>query len=480
VIKRVAGLTAAAVLAAGFLGVAPSAGATPGGLAWAPCELGQPTPGLECATLTVPLDYANPGGESIEVAVSRLRGTNPAARRGVLVLNPGGQGDTTLALPLTLGFPNAVPLSLRDSYDLVAFDPRGIGRSTRLSCHLRPPAFIIPPPYAVTPEDVDRQADAARAVAEQCLAAPGASMIRHLTTANVARDMDRIRIALGEQRISYLGYSYGSYLGAVYATLFPERTDRVVLDSVVGPGGTDVTWSRRQGLGMELRFGDFASWAAAADASYGLGATPEAVRAKYFELAGRLDAQPLGNVTGPLFRWATEAFLNNEANFALIAQIWQALDHGVPLQIPGPPGDFDFSGLLALSCNQPNWPHDIATYRANVARDRARYPLFGAASANVWACAFWPRPASAAVRIDGRGPSNILLVNNVRDEGTPLTGALEMRLALGNRARLLTIDQGGHVAYLYETNACANNAVTSYLTGGDRPRDSFCPAGTRR
>src|SRR4030088_3232012 len=137
--------------------------------------------------------------------------------------------------------------------------------------------------------------------------------------------MDRIRAALRERRMSYFGVSYGTYLGAVYATLFPDRTDRIVLDSSLGPGGLDVTASRRSALGFQDRFPDFAAWAAERDSTYGLGATPAAVTTTYFELANQLDQAQVGGVDGKLFRLTTFGALYSDRDFPSLAQLWQAV-----------------------------------------------------------------------------------------------------------------------------------------------------------
>jgi pimeloyl-ACP methyl ester carboxylesterase len=136
-----------------------------------------------------------------------------------------------------------------------------------------------------------------------------------------------------------------------------------------------------------------------------------------------------------------------------------------------------FSGLLHLVCNNSDWPSDVRTYQRAVARDRVLFPMLGAATANIWPCAFWPaEQLEPPVRIGDRGPSNILIVQGLRDPGSPLPAALEMRAALGNRARLLTVDHGGHKAYLYFNNACTDEIVTRFLVSGERPAtDRHCP-----
>jgi pimeloyl-ACP methyl ester carboxylesterase len=300
----------------------------------------------------------------------------------------------------------------------------------------------------------------------------------YITSANVARDMDRIREALGEQRISYLGYSEGTHFGAIYAALFPNRTDRMVFDSVAGLGGLDAVGARRYGLGFEIRFPDFTSWAASRDADYGLGTTPDQVRATYLRLVDRLDQQPVAGITGAALRALTFGLLFSDTTFDYLAGALVALGNGQPPPPPPFAPGGDFSGMLHLACNEPGWPTDVQTYQDHVARDRVRYPLFGPAAANVWPCAFWPVTPQPSVDLSRAASSNILLVNNLRDPGTVYLGAVELRRVLGDRAQLVTVDAGGHLSYLYGHNTCADTIETAFLVNGTRPpTDWFCPSG---
>jgi pimeloyl-ACP methyl ester carboxylesterase len=483
--RRLTAAAVAAVLVATglLLGPAPLAAAgraaeASTSLSWGPCPgVPEPTLGLECTTVTVPLDHAKPRDETIDIAVSRLPSTRPDKRRGVLLLDVGGQGDSQAALPLTL-VSLGLPSSVRERYDLIEFDPRGIGRSAPLTCDLRPDqaATLIPPPYAKDAADVEQRAAQAREIAEQCANSATGHMLPYITTTNMARDMDRIRQALGEQRISYLGYSEGTRLGTVYAALFPNRADRMVFDSVSGLGGLDSIGARRWGLGVEIRFPDFARWAASRDAAYGLGATADQVRATFLEVVDRLDQQPVAGINGATLRALTFGLLFNDSTFPLLAESLRALGNGQPPPPFPPVAGGDFSGNLALVCNKPGWPRDVEAYQRHVALDRVRYPLFGPAAANVWPCAFWPATPEPPVDISKARSSNILLVNNLRDPGTPYVGALELRRALGERARLVTIDRGGHLSYLFGDSACGDRIETDFLVDGKRPpTDWFCP-----
>ncbi|MFI7100823.1 alpha/beta hydrolase [Streptomyces sp. NPDC050161] len=448
-------------------------------LRWGACP-GPAEAALRCARLAVPLDYRRPDGRTIDVEVSRLASTKPAERRGVLLLNPGGPGLPGLPVPALMKLPEKV----RDRYDVIGFDPRGVGHSAPVTCGFTRAQGEVAanPPTPGNAADVAAQAAAAKRLATQCTTSKTADLLPYLTTANTARDMDRIRAALGVPKISYYGESYGTYLGAVYTTLFPHRGDRIVLDSSLPPDGYDAEALRSQGAGFENRFPDFAKFAASASRQYHLGSTPAAVREKYFQLAARLGNKPVHGYDGTTFRVVTAAMMRADSDLAGLAAIWHALDTNQP-----PPGSGDVGGgaysdnypaaYLGVICGDSRWPTALTTYQHNVAADRARYPMYGAFAANVRPCAFWPAPAEPKVKITDRGPSDVLMVQNLRDPATPLPGALRTRRALGERARMVTVDQGGHVAYLTGPNACGNDAVTDYLATGKRPaHDTYCPA----
>ncbi|WP_409462520.1 alpha/beta hydrolase [Amycolatopsis sp. GA6-003] len=467
---------AAAALTATAL---PASAAKPA-LHWGLCPADISSPVLQCAALQVPLDYRNPAGKKISVEISRLPSSDPAKRRGVLLFNPGGPGGPGLTFPLTWASLGA-PASLLAEYDLIGFDPRGVEHSTPVSCELSPEQLVLAPKYAHNREEVAQASATAKQIARKCADSASAPILPYITTANTARDMDQIRAALGEAKISYYGLSYGTYLGGVYASLFPDRTDRVVLDSVVGPGGVDVTTARRFGEGMQDRFPDFAKWAAVRNSSYGLGATPAEVTATFFALADKLDRHPAGGLDGSLFRLGTHSLSYQTFSFPRLAQIWQALLNDQPgsAQLPAVNADqSQRSTMISVLCGDNAWPRQISTYQENVAHDRAKHPMLGGSAANVWPCAHWAKqPLEPPVQFSDQGPSNLLLVQNLRDPATPLSGALETREAFGNRARMVTVDQGGHGVGLPFLNGCGFAAVTDYLVHGTRPAtDKFCGA----
>ncbi|MEV6279140.1 alpha/beta hydrolase [Nocardia sp. NPDC051832] len=461
---------------------------------WGACPEGIEDPAagpaqLQCATVPVPLNYSEPEGAQIEIMISRLASKHPDKRRGVLMLNPGGPGGSGLDQPKFLAA-QGLPADVLDSYDVIGMDTRGVGHSAPVSCGFTDDQayFGNIPPYAVNDAAVTERATVAQGVAEQCAANDREGRLRYVSTANMARDLDRIRAALGEDKASYLGYSYGTALGAAYASMFPQQADRIVLDSNIGDTYLDHDGMRLYGRGMEETFPDFAEWAAARHDSYGLGRTPEEVRRTYFTLAERLDANPVDGMDGGLFRFGTFFTLYRPALYASAAESWKSLlETGRPGLAGGrPPGtgapaptDNAWSVFLAVTCNDVEWPEDIQTYHRAVAEDREQYPLYGAATSNVMPCAYWKlRPSEPPVRIDNTGPADVLIMQNQRDPVTPLRGGELLDEKFGQRSRLVTVDGSGHGVYVLGANPCASEVVTRYLVDGAMPEnDIACRAG---
>ncbi|HUR08994.1 MAG TPA: alpha/beta hydrolase [Nonomuraea sp.] len=475
---------ATAILAAGLVAPAQAAATS-----WSACPAG---PGVdarqECATLQVPLDYQAAGGPTTSLAVSRIRTAKPASRRGVLLIIPGGPGSPGLNRPSVMV--KKLPQDVLDRYDIIGFDPRGVGQSSPVSCGLetRDLSLTKLKPYPGADGGIAENVAWSRRIAEAC-ARNGGPLIRHITTRNAARDIDGIRRALGEQKISYWGVSYGTYAGAVYATMFPERTDRVVLDSNDDPDPNRVArqWLANYAVGVEDRFPDFAAWAAARDGEYGLGTDAAAVRQTFLKLAADLDREPLpwpganpAELNGNLLR---ETMLNafySDANFPMLAGLMRAALTSGEL----PPSNTPPAAVLqntaavagATMCNDVEWPDSVAAHQRQVARDRIAHPLTAGMPVNMGPCAYWPvKPAERPVRVSSHGPANVLLIQNLRDPSTPYSGALKMRQAFGQRARMVSVDSGGHGVYLANGNTCGDQSVTDFLTTGRLPlRDKNC------
>ncbi|SNT29201.1 alpha/beta hydrolase [Rhodococcoides kyotonense] len=478
-----------AILAAGCAQTSTQAAPEPADLQWTTCPDGVENPEtgpprLQCATVPVPLDYDDPDGEQIDLTISRLQSENPDERRGSLMLNPGGPGGTGLDQPNFL-VQQGMPQEVLDSYDLIGIDTRGIGHSSPISCGFTDDVeyYGAVPPYAFDDAAFAEQAKTAEEVADRC-AANNDGRTQHVTTANMARDLDSIRAALGEEKGNFLGYSYGTALGAAYASLFPDTSDRIVLDSNIGDTHLDQDGMRSYAVGMEDTFPDFENWAAQRNEQYGLGSTPEQVRDTYFSLADKLDRTPVEGVDGRAFRLAAFVTLYNPASYDAAAENWAYLRQAPPsdqvsaISSLAPQMDNNWSVFLAVTCNDVKWPDDPAAYQQAVKEDRTEYPLFGAAAANIMPCAYWQiDQTEPPVEVNDDGPTNILVAQHQRDPVTPMLNGELIDDKFGDRSRLLTVDGSGHGVYNLGKNPCAQDVITDYLVDGTMPdEDVTCPA----
>ncbi|KAA6221470.1 alpha/beta hydrolase [Streptomyces albofaciens JCM 4342] len=467
-------------------------------LDWQPCgSTPAKAASQQCATLKVPLDYKDPGGRQIDLAVSRIPAEDPAARRGALLLIPGGPGGTGLDRPATAKLSER----LRAAYDIIGFDPRGMGHSSPVSCGLpyADLAMTTLRPWPAADGSIDGNVAAARRTAAAC-ARNGGPVLRGISTANEARDIDRIRQALGEHRLSGLGVSYGAYTGAVYAQLFPDRTAHWVLDSNGDPDPARVErgWLANSAVGAEDRFPDFAARAADPARADRLADRPEEIRPLFLDLAARLDRTPLpwpdanpAELNGNVLRQQLLTSLHSDSRLDGLITLMRAarakLDDpkapDLPAQPVPSPADIEAQQQTAAVstatlCNDVAWPRSPGKHARDVAADRVRHPLTAGMPVNITPCSFWPAPpAERPVRITPHGPSNVLLIQNRRDPNTPLAGARAMRRAFGDRARMITVEAGGHGVYKGDDRTCADARTTAFLLTGARPAtDITCPA----
>jgi pimeloyl-ACP methyl ester carboxylesterase len=462
---------------------------------WGACpdDVPDPLKQLQCALVPVPLDYSDPDGTMIDIMISRLASASPEDRRGILVLNPGGPGESGLTQPIALA-KLGLPLNVQNAYDLIGMDTRGIHHSAPISC-----GFTVEqnytgavPHYAADSAAVAAEAEIVKGIAAQCAANDVNGTMAHITTANTARDLDVIREALGEEKLSFYGVSYGTALGAAYASLFPDRSDRIVLDSAIGDTYLDQDGFRRYGLGAEETFPDFANWLSERDGTYQLGSTPDEVREMYFTLAAQLDETPMaaGILDGHLFRLTTFVSMYNESIYSTAAQMWEyvrtADEGGVTGMLVDDgfmapdgtatagaltPNDNSYSDFLAVTCNDSEFSDDISVYQEAVIEDRERYPVFGAATANMTPCAYWAHePSEPPVEIVDDGPENILIVQNMHDPVTPYAGGVMLSDKFEERSTLVSVDGTGHGVYIYGDSACADNITTRFLVDGTMPK----------
>ncbi len=440
----------------GGAGAPPATAAfAPEPLAWQHCGGGH-----ECATLAVPLDHDDPGGAHLELALRRDPADDPDRRIGSLLINPGGPGASGVDF-VGFGFDPAIT----DRFDVVGFDPRGVGASTALECGGAPvEAFLAVDSGPDSPAEQDELEAAALAVAEDCGARDG-ELLAHVGTDDVVRDIDLIRRALGEEQISFMGFSYGTLLGVRYAEAFPGGARAIVLDGVVDPAHDFRAFLRGQTVAFEATMSDvFAACDDSPSCPAGGG------EAAYDEVARRVESEPIDagdTALGPS-DLATAAIYVTYAP-ALWSSFYAAMADGL-----GGDGEalYDlaegyrsfggFTAYVAVECVDSAHPTGAAEYQAFAQELSAISPRFGAAIANeLLPCAFWPvPPAGQPASITAPGAPPILVIGNTGDAATPFVQAQRVADNLESGA-LLTYEGQGHTSY--GSSACVDDVVAAFL-----------------
>lgn len=478
----------AAALVPAVAGARPAAFGEPEtaiALAWTPCD-----GGFQCATLAVPLDYANPGGPTISLGLVRRPAANPAARIGVLLMNPGGPGGSAIDLVEH----NSVSASVRARFDLVGFDPRGVGRSTPISCHSGMTAYFAADPSPDTEAEWTALEHVAASFANECAANHGA-LLPYLGTRNAARDMDRVRIALGEETISYLGYSYGTTLGAVYADMFPNRLRAMVLDgaydffSVTGDEQL-----RRQSIGFEGALSAFLANCGAACPF----ARNGSARGGLDALLAAVETAPIAVPSGDRPLGPGEANLG--ISFGLYSRsYWPTLSAAITNALGGngalllymadaylqrePDGSYPGSNdvYIAVSCVDYAWPSSPAGFRAPAALARASAPVFGAPNLlqSALPCATWAAPSDPLTPPRAEGAPPILVIATTNDPATPYAEGVAHAKQLATGVLLTHVGEG-HTIY-GQGNACVDSVVNAYLLTLAAPVDGArCEPGASK
>ncbi|MFD8236524.1 alpha/beta hydrolase [Streptomyces sp. NPDC059696] len=494
--KRAVALCGAAVVLAGTCTAVPAEAGASGtattpryaGLSWKSCAT-EDHPTLQCASLKVPLDHARPQGEKITLALSRVPHTARTSK-GPLLVNPGGPGGSGLKLA---GFvASALPAKVAAQYDVVGFDPRGVGASgPALDC--RPGHFdpVRPDSLPTAPAIERANLDRARSFAAAC-GKKYAHLLPHIDTTGAARDLDAVRQALGAPRISYFGYSYGTYLGAVYARLFPERVRRMVLDSVVDPTAVWYEANLNQDVAFNDRHRAFLAWVARNDPAYRLGTDPEKVEAGWYAMRAALAKKPAGGRVGaseledtfipggyyngywPILAEAFAAYVNDKDPEPLVEayEDFGAVDAS---------GDNGYSVYTSVQCRDAGWPRDWRRWREDnwAVYEKAPFMTWNNAWYNA-PCAFWPagslRPLNVA---NGKVPP-VLLFQATGDAATPYEGGVTMHRLLAGSS-LVVEEGGGNHGVTLSGNACLDAHLAAYLADGTVPRghgeaDAVCEA----
>jgi pimeloyl-ACP methyl ester carboxylesterase len=462
-------------------------------IAWEPCDAG-----FECGTYEVPVDYADPGGARLEIAVKRLP-ADGGSPEGSLVVNPGGPGGS--GYDYAGAAANVVSEDVRAAYDVVGFDPRGVGRSAPITCLDRAGLdAYLGAEFAsedgdadaaeLTDEGVRQVEEANRGFVDACWADPS-GLAGHLGTADVARDLDVLRAVLGDDRLTYLGKSYGTYIGAQYADQFPDRVRALVLDGALDPTMNQLEMSVQQAAGFEVALRAFAEdCLTRADCPLGgPGDTVDDAVGRLADLMADAAREPLANGLGDgreVNRARVEigvlAALYSEGYWPQVrSALADAFDGDGTALLRLGDGLYDrdsgaayvnsTAALIAVNCSDHPSPRDVDAYEEAAETAAEESPLFGPTLAwGALPCAFWPEEAVAEPEpVDAPGAAPILVVGTTRDPATPyawseaLAGQLESGV-------LLTREGDGHTAYR-TGNPCVDAAVDTYLLSGEAPED---------
>ena len=492
--KGLAVVAAAAMsvtLAASGALAAPGAETSKAGqIVWGPCQQTDPPgSGSECGMLDVPLDYGKPNGTKIKLAVSRIKAKVPAKDyQGVMVALPGGPGNSGLCVSVDV----CIPTGVGDAYDWIGFDPRGVGSSVpALSCDND--YFNGPRPDYVPWNPGIEQAwlNRAKRYADACRKSAGA-LLDHMTTLEAVKDVESIRKALGAREINLYGFSYGTYVGQVYGTLYPKQVRRMVLDSTVDVRKIWYEVGFSQDVNFERNLRMWFEWVAKYDGVYHLGKTVGQVQSRWYAEQHTLRTAPAGGLVGPAeftdifmfagyYQWIwpslAELFAGavNDSSGELLAGAYQAFFR--------PAGDNGYAVYNAVQCSDTRWPRSWSTWQRDNWRTFLNAPF--ATWDNAWynaPCLFWTAKTAKPVTVDGSKVKSVLFVGGTLDAATPFEGSIEARRRFPNGRLLAEVGQTTHANSL-NGNPCVTRFVADYLaTGklpqrksGDRP-DATCDA----
>jgi pimeloyl-ACP methyl ester carboxylesterase len=455
---------------------------SPTNLKWIDCG-----DGFQCSTVQVSLDYAHPEAGTIAIAISRKPATNPARRIGSVLTNPGGPGAS--GIQFLRGEVTSMA-NLNTRFDLIGFDPRGIGQSAPVRCLDGPQedAFNALDPVLDDPEEKQATIDADKNFVAGCMKRSG-TLLPFVDTVSAARDMDVIRAALGDQKLTYVGFSYGTFLGQTYAHLFPTRVRALALDGVIDPMLSPNELLYEQLLGFEQNLQAFLSdcrarKTASSPCTYAASGDPGT---KLMDLMQRLDTTPLAvgsrsltrglaviGVLTPLYDPSTWPYLDQaltQADRGNGTLLLRFSDLYLGRKADGT-YDNQTDANTAVNCVDRPVPLDVASYDALGPKFASASALFGPAfQYSNLICAYWPVKAKGKVGpITAEGAPPILLIGGTGDPATPYAWAKAVNNVLTGSV-LLTREGNGHVSY--DKSACAKKIIDAYLIDLTLP-----PAGT--
>jgi len=483
-VKR-APLPVAIVCAAGLLTMVPSPGeahaaprhdhaATLTGITWQRCNGFNNS--IQCGHLKVPLNYNKPNGRQITLAISLLRHTSSAKHyKGVMLSNPGGPGGE--GLDLGPGLAASLPHGVGNDYDWLSWDPRGVGAS-RPALRCKSGYFDAPRrPYRPTTKGVRRYwLRRAKAYADAC-AAHDPQLLRHMKTRDSANDMESIRKALHVKKISYYGFSYGTYLGQVYSSLHPTRVKRMVLDSNVDPRRVWYQANLDQDRAFDRAIEIYFRWVAHYHRVYRLGATGKAVSHRYYKTIASLSRHPHGKL-GP-DEWS-DAFENagyDRSSWVDVASAWRsyaAKGRVGPMLSQyrygdNPGDDNEFAVYNAVQCTDVQWPSKWSRWQRDNTAYNKKYPFL--TWSNAWfnaPCLYWHAKPGHPVKVNGKATKSALLIDETKDAATPYEGSLEVR-KLYPHSSLIAEPGGTTHADSLEGDRCVDDKIARYLRTGHLP-----------
>ena len=449
-------------------------------VAWSQCY-GE----FQCADVTVPLDYQHPEARVIKLSVVRLLAKDQKRRLGSLLVNPGGPGGSGIDYALAADF--VVTKEILARYDLIGFDPRGVGRSTPIHCltDKETDQMIALDGTPSTPAQVQALMDAAKTMADLCKTRAGV-MLPFIGSANVARDMDLLRAILGDSKLNYLGKSYGTLIGAIYADLFPKRVGHLVLDGALDPTVPNAETNLDQAKGFQIALDDYVTDCLKKETCPG-GKTRTAVLGRIGKLLADADTDPLPSKSGravtqslvvlgivstlydSLGGWPALTLALNQAYRGDGTGLLDLSDYYVDRDTDGHYASNSNDISYAVNCLDKDNKATVdqmaqdAKTMAKVSPDFGPYLAWGLAPCNFWPIPPAPYPAPIAAK--GSGP--ILVVGTTHDPATPYRWAQGLAAQL-QAGFLLTYDGEGHTAYM-RGSACIDRAVDAYLLGGKTP-----------
>lgn len=449
---------------------------TPPAPTWGECASARlKAAGAECAMLEVPLDYARPNSTKIHIAVSRKLHTDPDYK-GMIAVNPGGPGGSGLIYSILGG---AIPDGVGAKYDWYGFDPRGVGSSE--------PSLSCDPDYAGAGYDrpdyvPERAADkrwwrqTTRDYARACSESEARALLPYLHTTEVARDLDSLRKAVGQEKLNYYGFSYGTYLGQVYATLFPQQVGRFVWDGVLNAKNAFYQANLDQDVQFDRNLDTYFKYLADHDTAFGLGTDWRAIKRGYYRLRAKLDRTPAADgKLGPdelddvmlsagyyVYDW-----VGLGQAYARLVTTGDGAD--ILANYAGPGDDNGFAVYNGVQCTDAVWPNWQRT-QADAWRIHEKHPFL--TWGNTWynaPCLNWPAPSRDAIRVTGRRISTpILMVAETYDAATVYSGALATRQAFPSSYLIEGVGGTTHSGSLSGI-ACTDDTIARYLDTGELP-----------